>query len=690
MSATAPPAGQFPHASGQFRRLGLERWGRWALLLYATLMLALGWSYAVWRIHEDRLLTLQTSHQQLATLAKSLASQLSAMVGDGVGAAGAGANILQQLRPGTDAQGALSQMLTGGDYVRALFVARDKQFMIANAPGESHSVADMPWLEQMMSSGQTVWVGQVIQSRGGPDLVVPIARRIDTAGTSRQWAGALLRLNDLVPVYMDLLSSQASVSIVSEQGRMLMQIPALYSTNTVNLELGESEAFTRFRAFAPQPLILFVAPHPVTLKPRQYAVARIPGLPLLATGGRNIEDALKDWRDRRKESVLFFLATTLVVYVLAYALQNLLNRRFLALERSEERYELAAAATNDGLFERESSNAAVYLTSRALEMLGLPGDVNLHSMEELRSLVHPDDLPAMAAAFRGNEAAHERIDVQARLRSGATYRWFRIRGQATWNDQGTADRLAGAITDIHDTLTAQAAVTEARQAELDAKDSLARELLGAQEQERKRLSAELHDGIGQNLSLLRNRAVMLQRSDLSTLARSHVQTLIDLATDSIEDLRRVAQNLRPLHLEELGIVAALRALLEKLREGSGIQVNFRLENIDDMIFGPVATHVYRIVQEATNNILRHSGARNLWIETIRDIDCVIVSVRDDGRGIPGDAVGKGLGTFSMRERAHIIGGTLTITSAEGAGTHLTLRIPIRTEQDSNAAEDVRE
>ncbi len=688
MDDSAPTAGHGPHTRSRMRRLGLGRFGRWALLIYATVVLALGWGYGVWRIHEDRLLTLEASHQQLATLSKSLASQIAAMVADGVGAARAGANVLQTLPPGADGQHALSLMMTGGQYVRTLFVARGGQVAIANAPGESLTSEGMPWLQQMRLSREPVWVGEVNRTSGGRELVVPIARRMPGADDAQEWAGAVLRLSDLAPVYADLLSSQASVSILSEPGRMLMQIPPVYLTDTVNLDVSGSLAVRQFQSMRKDALTLFEGPHPVTGLPRQFAVSRIEGLPLLATAGRDVADALVDWRDRKETSIQFFLLTTLAVYALAFTLQYVLNRRFFALERSEERYELAAAATNDGLFEREFSGSDVYLTPRALEMLELPLENSLLPMERLRALVHADDLPAVLAAFRWHEVEHSRIDVEARLRVGAAYRWFRIRGQATWNEAGVPERLAGAIADIHDTVTAQAAVTEARQAELLAKESLARELLAGQEQERKRLAGELHDGIGQNLSLMRNRAVLLQRCDISTQAHADVQMLIDLAGESIEDLRRVAHNLRPMHLEELGIVAALRSLVEKLKQGSDLLVHHRLEDIDDVIRGSAATHVYRIVQEATNNVLRHSGARNLWLDAIRDIDCVIIRVQDDGGGIVVGLESVGLGMFSMRERAKILLAHLEVLSEPGFGTELTLRIPIsqvREDQDPGEA-----
>lgn len=653
---------------------GLGRFGRTSILLYATLVLILGWAYTLWHIRNDRSVTLEASHKQLATLAKSLAAQLEAMAADGVGAARAAANVLGADPGRSDAQQVLDGMLTGGQYVRALFLVSGQRVVIASARDETLTRADMPWVEELQKDSGDVWVGKVQIRQPGQQLLVPVAQRARVGAGTEYWAGAMLRISDLEEVYADLLESHATVSIVSE-GRLLAQIP-LEDIGRVNLDLTPTPIYRSFRTQPRQPLTMMVGPHPVTGVPRQFAGARLVQLPITASAGRDIGDALAMWRKRSFSSLAFMLGATVVIYGFAIALQRLLNRRFMALQKSEERFQLAATATHDGLFEWHPGTSSVYFTQRALELLHRPAEPHLLELETLRALVHPDDVQGVVTALRCHLEEQQRLDIEARLRVADDFRWFRIRAQAVWNASGEPQRLAGAIGDIHDAVQAQAAIAAARQAEFRAKESLARELLAAQEQERKRLASELHDGIGQNLSLLRNRAVMLQRSGLPEPAAPHVHTMLTLATESIEDLRSVAQNLRPLHLEELGIVASLRALLEKLGNASELEVHSRLEDIDDVIRGAAAMHLYRIAQEAINNVLRHAGARNLWFEAIRDIDCVIVRIRDDGRGMNASAGSGGLGMLSIRERSSILRAALDIRSGAGGGTDITLRIPI--------------
>ncbi len=218
----------------------------------------------------------------------------------------------------------------------------------------------------------------------------------------------------------------------------------------------------------------------------------------------------------------------------------------------------------------------------------------------------------------------------------------------------------------------------ARRAELEAKESLANGLMLAQDAERRRLASELHDGIGQTLSLLRNQVLLLRRAPLSPQARDNAQTLLELASEAIDDLRSVARALRPMHLEEQGVTGALRTMLNKIRTSSGLELRDRVEEVDDVITGSDATHLYRIAQEAVNNVIKHAEAASLSIEMIRDIAVVELRVRDDGKGMPRDGSDStGFGLLSIGERCRMLGATLEIVPNLPSGTSVLVRVPIR-------------
>jgi signal transduction histidine kinase len=279
--------------------------------------------------------------------------------------------------------------------------------------------------------------------------------------------------------------------------------------------------------------------------------------------------------------------------------------------------------------------------------------------------------------------------VELRLKGGPVYRWFRARGQAIWNERGEPMRMAGALGDIDDARCAAQAVEQARQAEFEAKQEFARQLILAQEQERQRLANELHDSVGQNLSLIRNRCQMLQRMELPPAAQHQAEALQALAGDAIEEVRSVAHNLRPLHIEEMGVTDAIEGLIERVRNSSALTVESHVENVDDVIQGSAATHLFRIVQEAISNALKHAEATHLRVRLERDLQHVRLTLQDDGKGFElRDAQGRtlraaGLGLLSMQERAGILHANVVITGAPGRGTRVDVTIPVVEEESDS-------
>jgi signal transduction histidine kinase len=230
------------------------------------------------------------------------------------------------------------------------------------------------------------------------------------------------------------------------------------------------------------------------------------------------------------------------------------------------------------------------------------------------------------------------------------------------------------------------ALALARRSELEAKESLASRLMLAQDAERRRLAGELHDGIGQTLSLLRNQVLLLRRTALPAQASDKAHTLLELASEAIDDLRNVASSLRPMHLEEQGVTGALRTMLGRLRTSSDLTLHARVEEVDDVITGSDATHLYRIAQEVVSNVIKHAEATCLWIEVIRDIDTVELRIRDNGKGMPvdGSRRSKGFGLLSIGERCRMLGATLEIGSNPPSGTSVLIRVPIRSLEEACA------
>ena len=205
-----------------------------------------------------------------------------------------------------------------------------------------------------------------------------------------------------------------------------------------------------------------------------------------------------------------------------------------------------------------------------------------------------------------------------------------------------------------------------------------RRALSAQESERLRVAQELHDEVGQTLTGILLGLSRTSRSAPAELA-SQLEQLRETTRASIDDVRRIAQRLRPEPLEDLGLAGALLALSRRLCEHSDLRIYCRIP--DDL--APQSPErelvVYRVAQEAMTNAIRHAHAASMDIVLRVNRDRLTLSVRDDGHGMR-EKIREGGGMRGMRERASLVGGTLQVLSAPHAGTEVRLEIPFDDER----------
>ncbi len=216
---------------------------------------------------------------------------------------------------------------------------------------------------------------------------------------------------------------------------------------------------------------------------------------------------------------------------------------------------------------------------------------------------------------------------------------------------------------------------------------LSAQLLSTQEQERRRISRELHDELGQALTLMKLQVRQIENglhSEQTGLRDDCEHTLkyIDLV---IEDVRRLSHDLCPALLEGQGLTAAIRWLVGNLHRTHGMNVVFEPGNgdLDRLFLRDAATHIYRIIQEALTNIGKHAQARNASIIVSRSNGMVSFLVMDDGKGIDvkhennKDYAERGMGLSAMGERVRMLAGCFDIWSEEGKGTRITFTVPVR-------------
>lgn len=220
-----------------------------------------------------------------------------------------------------------------------------------------------------------------------------------------------------------------------------------------------------------------------------------------------------------------------------------------------------------------------------------------------------------------------------------------------------------------------------------AQQEFARRLISSQEVERKRIAGELHDSLGQALLIIKNRAELSRRflKDPEK-ALEQIEHIEATATESIKEVRHIAYDLRPYQLDEIGLTQALRDLVRSMSSSCEVSITASIAPIDDLYSVDEAINLYRIVQEALNNIVKHSGATEASVTLTRDEDQIALVIEDNGRGFTDEESNlerRGFGLTGLAERARILGAVLTVRSTPGVGTSVLLNCRIQDQGYAN-------
>lgn len=212
--------------------------------------------------------------------------------------------------------------------------------------------------------------------------------------------------------------------------------------------------------------------------------------------------------------------------------------------------------------------------------------------------------------------------------------------------------------------------------------SLPHQILLAQDTERRRIAAELHDGVNQILGSIKFRLMHLE-SKMEGAPLDSVVEARGLLEKAVMEVRRISHNLRPTELDDFGLIAAVEGLLHDFRERTKIVLEFKRSPLIKRFSTGVELALYRILQEALTNVEQHSGAKRVWISLQADGQFATLNVRDNGRGFENpdktgpDKRGRGLGVINMRERAQAHGGVFAIKSAPGRGTEVSVHLKLK-------------
>ncbi|MFA6457557.1 MAG: two-component regulator propeller domain-containing protein [Bacteroidota bacterium] len=212
------------------------------------------------------------------------------------------------------------------------------------------------------------------------------------------------------------------------------------------------------------------------------------------------------------------------------------------------------------------------------------------------------------------------------------------------------------------------------QKEKDRQVEFSRRLIESQESERKRIATELHDGLGQNLLIIKNKLlVALQSFSNNTSTSAQVEEASNIVTSTIEEVRSISHNLRPHQLDQLGITKTLRSVIRQMKESTTMEVTAEIQDIDGVLTPEQEISLFRIVQESFNNIIKHSGATTVFTSILRQDQTILVVIEDNGKGI---TTSGGFGISGMRERSEMFAWNLSILPRNPQGTLITIIIPI--------------
>jgi signal transduction histidine kinase len=208
--------------------------------------------------------------------------------------------------------------------------------------------------------------------------------------------------------------------------------------------------------------------------------------------------------------------------------------------------------------------------------------------------------------------------------------------------------------------------------------AFSREVIGSQEAERKRIAAELHDGLGQRLSLISNLALLADRSNNGNRGEQ-IRAIVEEASQAASDVRQISRNLRPVQLDLLGLSSAMGNIARTMCESAGLVSDIEIDDLTGALPRELEIHLYRVLQECLHNIVKHAQATQATVRLRRDGGTILLAVSDNGRGFSpegrdGHLPANGFGLIGIVERSELLGGKAVVRSASGQGTTVTVEI----------------
>jgi PAS domain S-box-containing protein len=315
----------------------------------------------------------------------------------------------------------------------------------------------------------------------------------------------------------------------------------------------------------------------------------------------------------------------------------------------------------------DANRTSTYINQTLLDLTGQSFDAT--SGNGWTEGIHPEDFLQCGDIYARAFERREPFQLDLRVpRQDDEYRWIVATGTPRYRADGSFAGYIGCAIDA----------TERRQA-AEALATIDQRLIDAHEEERRRIARELHDDILQRLALLTISldALVQPGAAAASDSRQELEETRDMAMDLARDVQALSHRLHPARLEFLGISAAAAGLCREISNVRGVQIRFETERVPDGLSKRVAVCLYRVLQEALQNAVKHSGVTEMDVSLRGDRDQIELTVRDFGAGFDVPASqGRGLGLTSMKERVRAVCGRLAILSEPQVGTTIYASVPV--------------
>lgn len=649
-------------ARNGFLRLGIPTGLDWALLSYAVLAVTAGVAYTALKIESDYRQTLTLERNVVRGATAAMQTGTLAMLDEGVGAALAGAGQVRATGgldrlPDPKLRAQLRRQLTGGSYVRGLFIADHDRFLLVTRQHTLDLRAEPRWLAA--ATGATTWVGAPMGEPGDPNaIVVPVARRTQTGPLASGWAGALFDFTLLPKLYPQFGNPISELGLIASNGTVLVAAKGRHLDHYRGVSLAHNKLWLRAKAAGTDTVVEGLGS--VRNEEKIYGQAPVVGYPIWVYAGQRLGAVLENWRLRRRNDIEAAAAFSALVLTLT----AFLGHSMRALRARERDYRTLFNNAKVAVFILEGDRI-VEANRTVATMFGLGSEREAIGLTpwDLSPPVQPDGRPS-------RELARERLLTEG----SRTFEWTHKRLDSGESFPAEVDLSCLGASGTSLALAVVHDLSERKRAEEELR-VLSSELMQHEHEERRRVGRDLHDSTGQSLAALEIALSQLSQETtrLSPNGREQLRYCMHLAEQCSTEIRTASYLLHPPLLDELGLVSALQWLADGLRERSGIEARLELPRAFERLAPQEELALFRVAQEALTNVHRHSESPWVAIRLSAQSEHIVLEIEDAGRGISRGA--PGVGVAGMRERIRQFGGTLLVDSPPGGGTLIRASLP---------------